>query len=200
VYAHSVLAVPETESLRRDKCVDDEIGDSRVNVMAPLVRIPIGVVVERCKVNSPWSEFVWRPTAVLGGLPDADPWTQLAIEKETTTFYAGASQIELYRSETENYRDNIRSAVPSVWVELVATAGDPPYEIAAVTVDPAEGEALTAGQGIVEAVPMPHSVHDVIASFIAEHHVERTFDKRKRSRADPEALARRGPQYRSGDE
>ena len=133
-----------------------ELGDSRVNVTAPLVRIPIGVVVERSKANSPWSEFIWRPTAVLGGLPDADPWTQLAIEKETMTFYAGASEIDLYRTETENYRDNLRSAVPSVWVALLAIAGDPQYEIAAVTADPAEGEALTEpGQGIVEAVPMP---------------------------------------------
>ena len=47
---------------------------------------------------------------------------------------------------------------------------------------------------------MPNSVRDVIASFIAEHHVERTFEKRKRNRADPEALARRGPQYISGEE
>jgi hypothetical protein len=47
---------------------------------------------------------------------------------------------------------------------------------------------------------MPTSVRDTIASFISEHHVERTFEKRKRNRADPEALARRGPQYRSGDE
>ena len=172
-----------------------------MNVIAPLVRIPIGVIVERCKANSPWSEFTWRPTAVLGGLPDADPWTQLASEEETVTFYAGAAEIELYRTETENYRNNLVSATPSVWVALLPTAGDPPYEIAAVTADPAEGEALTEpGQGIVEAVPMPTSVRDTIASFIAEHHVERTFEKRKRNRADPEALARRGPQYRSGDE
>lgn len=172
-----------------------------MNVIAPLVRIPIGVVVERCKAKSPWSEFTWRPIAVLGGLPDADPWTQLANEGETVTFYAGAAEIELYRTETENYRDNLVSAAPSVWVALLSTAGDPPYEIAAVTADPAEGEALTEpGQGIVEAVPMPTSVRDTIASFISQHHVERTFEKRKRNRADPEALARRGPQYRSGDE
>ncbi|MGY3457216.1 hypothetical protein ACVWW5_002666 [Bradyrhizobium sp. LM3.4] len=117
------------------------------------------------------------------------------------TFYVGAAEIELYRTETENYRNNLVSAAPSVWVALLSAAGERPYEIAAVTADPAEGEALTEpGQGIVEAVPMPDSVRDTIASFIAEHHVERTFVKRKRNRADPEALARRGPQYRSDDE
>ena len=114
-----------------------------MNLMAPLVRIPIGIVVERRQSNSPWCEFIWRPTAVLGGLPDADPWTQLAAGGETVTFYAGAAEIELYRTETENYRNNLVSAAPSVWVALLATAGGPPYEITAVTADPAEGEALT---------------------------------------------------------
>jgi hypothetical protein len=171
-----------------------------MSVQAAVTRIPIGVVVERCKANSPWSEFVWRPVAVLGGVPDADPWTQLAIEVETIVFYAGASQIELYRSEAANYRDNLLSAAPSVWVELLGTEGDPPYGIGAITVDPAEAEALAAGQGIVEAVPMPDSVHNVIASFISKNRMERTFEKRKRNRGDPEALARRDPHNRGGAE
>lgn len=168
-------------------------GDARMS-------IPVGVVVERCKANSPWSEFIWRPVGVLGGLPDAKPGTQLAIGIDAITLYAGASHIELYRSDAENYRDNLLSAVPSVWVELLGTTGDPAYGIGAVTVDPAEAEHLASGQGIVEAVPMPDSVHHVIASFIAKHGVGRRFEKRKRNRADPEALARRGPHNRRGDE
>jgi Protein of unknown function (DUF3305) len=170
-----------------------------MSVEAAVMRISIGVVVERSKANSPWSEFVWRPVAVLGGVPDANPWTQLATEMETITFYAGASQIELYHSDSANYHDNLFSAVPSVWVELLGTEGDPPYRIGAVTVDPAEAEALAAGQGIVEAVPMPDSVHNVIASFITKNRVERTFEKRKRNRADPEALARRDPHNRGAE-
>ena len=160
--------------------------------MTPLVRIPVGVIVERSRVNSSWVEFAWRATAVLGGLPDADPWTRLSGDEDIDTFYAGAAEIELYRTETANYRDNLASAAPSVWVALLPTAGNPPYQVAAVTVDPAEGEALTEpGQGVVEAVPMPASVRDTIASFVSEHHVERSFEKRKPNRADPEALARR---------
>jgi hypothetical protein len=160
----------------------------------PLMRIPVGVVVERRKTNSPWTDVVWRPTAILGGLPDAEPWTVLATGAETTTFFAGVADIELYRTETDNYRSNLGSATPSVWVALYPTGGEPPYEIAAVTADPAEGEALTEpGQAIVEAVAMPMSVRDALASFIDEHHVERAFVKRKRDDADPEALARHGP-------
>jgi hypothetical protein len=166
--------------------------------MKPYMTIPISVIVERSKASTAWTEFVWRPAAVLGGVPDTAPWTQIATETEVTTFYAGASQIELHLSEAESYRDNLGSDAPSVWVHLVPAERDVPYEIAAVTVDPAEGEALTAAEGVVEAVPMPDSVRDVAASFIAAHHKERVFEKRKRDRADPEALARHSPRHRTG--
>ncbi len=163
----------------------------------PVLRIPIGVVVERRKSTSPWAAVVWRPIAVLGGVPDAAAWTPLAIDGETATFYAGEAEIELYRSEADNYRRNLASAVPVVWVALHETGGDPPYVVAAVTADPAEGEGLTEpGQGIIEAVAMPEALRHTIAAFVAEHHVERVFEKRARDRADPEVLARRDPRFR----
>jgi len=165
--------------------------------VAPLLRIPVGVVVERRKATSPWAEVIWRPVAVLGGVPDAAAWTPLAIHGETATYYAGAAEIELYRSEADNYRRNLASAVPSVWVALHETGGDPPYAVAAVTADPAEGEGLTEpGQGIIEAVAMPEPLRHTIAAFVADHHVERVFEKRTRERADPEALARHDPRFR----
>jgi len=77
-------------------------------------------------------------------------------------------------------------------VVLRPTGAEPPYEVLSVTADPAEGEAFTeAGNDLVETVPMPDLIRHAIESFIAEHHVERPFFKRKRDRADPEALARR---------
>jgi len=75
---------------------------------------------------------------------------------------------------------------------LSPAEGDWPYELANVTADPAEGEAATeAGANLVETVAMPDVVREVVESFVAEHHVEREFVKRKRDRANPEALARR---------
>ena len=47
------------------------------------------------------------------------------------------------------------------------------------------------GSCIVEAVPMPEQIRDRLSAFVAAHHVERAFVKRKRDRADPEILARR---------
>ncbi len=69
---------------------------------------------------------------------------------------------------------------------------EPPYDIAAVTADPSEGEGyVSAGDDLVEALPMPASIVDIIEAFVAEHHVDQPFFKRKRDRVDLEALARR---------
>ena len=159
---------------------------------APLLRIPVGVVVERCTARSSWAELLWRPVGVLVGLPDAAPWTELTRDGDRVTFYAGAAEIELYRSETGYYRDNLMSGEPSVWVALQETGGEPPVEIRRVTADPAEGEGWNEpGQDIVEAVPMPTALREAIAGFVAAYHVERPFQKRVRDRPNLDALVRR---------
>lgn len=169
--------------------------------LAPRMQIAVGVVIERRKATSPWAEFIWRPVAVLAGLPETAPWTSLTVEGDTTRFYAGAGEIELHRSETENYRSNLTSSAPSVWVALQETGRDPPYEVMVLTVDPAEGEALTdSPQAIVDAVAMPQALCDLVAAFVATHHVERVFEKRKRDRANPDALARHEPRRRTDHE
>lgn len=159
-----------------------------------LARIPVGVVVERCKAESQWLDYLWRPVSVLAGEPAAAPWTLLGGEGDAETFYAGAAVVELFRTETANYRSNLASGAPSLWVVLRPTDAEPPYELFAVTADPAEGEAFTeTGNDLVETVSMPDSIVEALEAFIAEHHVERPFYKRRRDHADPEALARRPP-------
>jgi hypothetical protein len=159
-----------------------------------LTKIAVGIVIERRRAQSPWIDFTWKPVAALAGLPDAAPWTLLSQEGDGATFYAGPGEISLYRTESANYRDNLGSGAPMLWVALRPTGVEPPYEIFAVTADPAEGEAWTeAGSDLVDVVPMPEPVRATIDAFVAEHHVEQPFHKRERDRADPEALARRAP-------
>jgi hypothetical protein len=161
---------------------------------APQRRIPVGVVVERRKAKSQWVDFTWRPVSILPGVPEAAPWTALDGNDQCVKFYAGAAEVELYRSETTGYRDNLATGAPLLWVVLRQTGTDPPYTVAAVTADPGEGEAYTEGaDDLVDTVPMPEPVQATIAGFVAEHHVEHEFVKRKRDRADPEAMARRVP-------
>jgi hypothetical protein len=168
-----------------------------VTVARALGKIAVGVVVERRKAQSPWIDFTWKPVAVLAGLPEAAPWTMLSEDGDGATFYAGAAEVELHRTETTYYRDNLGSGAPMLWVALRPTGVEPPYEIFAVTADPSEGEAWTeSGSDLVDVVPMPDALRAVIDAFVAEHHVERPFYKRKRDRADPDAFARRGPMQR----
>jgi uncharacterized protein DUF3305 len=160
----------------------------------PLVRLPVGVVVERRRATSPWIEYVWQPVAVLAGIPEAAPWTEISAAPDAAQFFAGSVEIELYRSETAHYRDNLDSGAPALWVVLRPTGREPPFELKTVTADPAEGEGFTEpGTDLVEQVAMPESIRRAVAAFIAEHPAEHAFAKRERDRGDPEALGRRVP-------
>ncbi|ABE63858.1 molybdopterin-guanine dinucleotide biosynthesis protein A [Nitrobacter hamburgensis X14] len=160
---------------------------------SPLVRIPVGVVIERRAAASAWTDFIWRAVGVLPGAPDIEPWTTLRADADGTLYYAGSAAIDLYRSETGRYRENLASGAAIIWVVMSPSEGPWPYAITAVTADSAEGESFTdASANLVEAVPMPDVIRGAIERFIAEHHVEREeFVKRKRGRADLEALGRR---------
>ncbi len=161
---------------------------------APLARTTVGVVVERRKAKSPWVDYIWRPVAALPGVPVTPPWTELEGDDEARQFYIGAAEVGLYRPDTAQYRDNLASGSPGLWVVLRPTEGGPPFEVAMVTANPSEGESFTeSGADLVEPVPMPESVRELLEAFIAEHHVEHAFSKRKQKRADPDALARRPP-------
>lgn len=138
-------------------------------------------------------DFVWRPIAVLAGVPEAAPWILLNADAECATFYAGAAEVALYRSDCASYRDNLATGEPKLWAVLRPTEGDPAFTVVTVTADPSEGEALaTNGTDLVEALPMPAPIRVALIEFLAEHHpAEQTFVKRERDRADPQALARR---------
>lgn len=158
-----------------------------------LERIVVGVVAERREARSAWADFLWRPVSILSGKPSAAPWTPLSEEAGVALFYAGEAVIELHRTETSNYRDNLTSERPSIWVIMRPTASNPPYELLAVTVDPAEGEACTdAGSNLVDAVPMPQDIAAIVERFVARHHVERPFVKRRRHQEPGGSAGRQG--------
>ena len=76
-------------------------------MVAPLKTIAVGVVVERSKGAGPWTDFLWRPVSAFSGVPQTPPWTKLSDNGERATFFVGAAEIELYRSEAGNYRHNL---------------------------------------------------------------------------------------------
>ncbi len=139
--------------------------------------LSIGVVLERRPARSKWIDFVWSAVAVLPGEPDLPAWSEIS----TDCYFAGMTTVDLHRADTATYRDNLASGDPRMWVRCRMDGARP--AVIAVTADPAEGEAFTeAGDDLVDSVPMPAEVAAALAAFVAEHHVERAFIKRKRDR------------------
>jgi Protein of unknown function (DUF3305) len=150
------------------------------------LRIPVGVVVERYRACSPWLDAVYRPVSVLSGVPATAPWTTIDSNARVTTLYAGEAVVELFRTETALYQQNLASGTPSLWVVLRPVATEIPYALLLVTADPSEGEALSgAGNDLVEAVPMPAAMIETIAGFVARHPPSGSFFKRQRDRSAP---------------
>src|SRR3981189_1564788 len=166
-----------------------------------LARSVFAVVVERRKARSPWLDFLWRPVCVFVGTPSAVPWTRIAEESDAATFYAGEAAIELHRTETASYRQNICSGMPALWVVLrpkAANSASPAFDILTVTADPSEGEALTdAGNNLAATLPLPHAIIETIDSFIPEPHVERPSNKRQRDGGEPRMPGHRGDRENS---
>lgn len=156
-------------------------------------RFTLGVVATRRVSTNKWAPPVsWAPSAVMPLAPPTAPMTRLTPEGAQETWYVGPAELTLHPGETAHYRDNLQSGRPSLWVAL-REAGDG-VSIAVVTADPYEGEALAGDAGLIlEAVPMPAEIASAIGAFYEAFHVEREFFKRKRKKADPEALARRAP-------
>lgn len=154
----------------------------------------VGVVVVLDPPCNPWAEPAWKPVAVLAWPPEAEPWTLLDPARELR--YAGPAALTLHRHETGNYLHNLTEARPAVYVALRRSA-DPQARplLLGASVDPGWAHAVAdVGDDIVEATPMPPEIADWIAAFIARHPPPETRWKRKRERADPEALARRPPE------
>jgi hypothetical protein len=146
--------------------------------------LSVGLVVERRMLTGQWGGHAWRPMTVFAVAPEVAAWTPLGGGPQSTRFYAGEASLHLFSTDTANYRDNLASGDPKLWVVLRPQGAEPPVEVHLVTADPAEGEASTeAGDNVVETVAMPPEIAAHIAAFIEAHHVERPFHKRKRDRA-----------------
>jgi Protein of unknown function (DUF3305) len=144
----------------------------------------VGVVLRRRSIDNPWIDHAWSPTAILDEVPATAPWTVLSAAPDETLYYAGAASIDLFRSDTAAYRDNLADGAPRIWVALRRQDGGQELELTKVTADPTEGEAMfESGCDVIGTVPMPPDIAAWIAAFVDKFHVERAFHKRKRDRA-----------------
>lgn len=157
--------------------------------LPPAVSVTVAVLAERRPGVTVWQDHVWRALVVLEEAPDVAPWTRLRAEGGREVFFAGTAEVTLHRTDTPNYKDNLEAAEPSIWV-LLRPQGENML-LQAVTVDPGEAEIFTEGpHDILDALPLPPGLAALLRDFVAAHHVERVFHKRKRDRHDPDRRGR----------
>jgi len=147
--------------------------------------IPLGIVIRRLPGVTRWAKWVWKPVSVLPGAAPAD-WQVLREEGDAIEYHAATLPLEIYRSDTEAYLTALSEDVPSVYVvlrEVRASSAARPLEVLLVTASPYEGQDYAdTGEEIVEKVPMPPGLIAWLSAFVATHHEEEEFIKRRRDK------------------
>lgn len=168
--------------------------------MAADAVMPVSIVVERRAVNSQWLDHVWRPIGVLPVTAN-DHGRLLAEGEGWAQFHGGTLDIELFRGETEGYRNNLSQTSPMVYVVLRKNEEADGLEFAPFLVTACPYEAMGYNEDndeVVEGVPMPPEVMVWVQDFVTRHHVDRPFVKRKNKRREddirgrPAAMRQRG--------
>jgi len=156
-------------------------------------RLRLGVVLERRRIASAWRDHAWHAVAVVPGAPDIAAPRLLAEGEGFSRYHFATLDIVLYRRETDGYRANLAQREPVVYVLWRLPEEDPDAtpELFHVTVCPYEAQDyLDGGDVIVEGVSMPEAVALWLSGYIARHHVEAPFAKRRRKpHPDGEDLA-----------
>ena len=153
--------------------------------MEKSISMAVGVVVQRDAVDHPWADWSWRAVGVLPGAPPVEGWREICSGEGWSQFHAATVPLELHRKETEGYLFNLNDKVPALYVVMRededSPDGEMPYAVHIVTASPFEAQDyLDSGEDLVERIAMPPMLLDWVKAFVAEHHVEETYKKRKR--------------------
>ncbi len=149
---------------------------------ATSLAIPLGVIVTCKQPKNAWADPVWRASGVMLEIPPGPDWRELGRGEGYTQYLTTRAQLELFRKETEAYIANIESSEPALYIVLRESETDAaPVEVHLVTASPFEAQDyMDSSEETVERVSMPAPLLEMIEAFIAEHHVEEKFRKRKR--------------------
>jgi len=144
--------------------------------------VPVGVVIRRTPGVTSWQKWNWVASGVLLGAGPSD-WRVLRSDGDVVEYHGGTVHLELHGAEAEAYDHNLKSRVPCLYVVMRPGEGDAPFDILLVTASPYEAQDYTdSGEEIVEKVPMPPAMLAMVQRFVAEHHREEAFVKRRRDK------------------
>lgn len=147
--------------------------------------MPVGIVVRRTPGVTRWAKWAWKVVAVLPGAGPAH-WRELRREGDAVEYHAATLDLDVWSTDTEAYQVALAAKTPGVVVVLRETtdsANDMPWEVTHITASPYEGQDyMDSGEGLIEQVPMPLTMIAWLRDFVAEHHKEEPFIKRKRDK------------------
>ena len=142
------------------------------------VSLPVGVIVRRAPGVTRWARVVWR---AVGLIPFAGHgnWQELRREGEAIDYHAGTVPLTLWRTDTEAYLTALNGRPPCVFA-ILRPGYDRPT-LVSVTASAYEAQDHTDNdEDIVERLEMPEGIEAWIRDFVARHHVEEPFVKRRR--------------------
>ncbi len=147
--------------------------------------LDLGIIVESQVVDHPWIDRVWRATEAVRAIAPACDWQKLIETPDCARFYARTLRLDLFRRDTEGYRLNLAQTRPQLFVVMRGIGSERP-EPFAVTACPYEAEDYEiGGDERVDAVHMDPFVMTFAAHFVADHHKDEPFHKRKRGPKSP---------------
>ena len=157
--------------------------------------LPVGVVVRERPGVTRWARRHWQAVAlILGAGPGA--WQELRREGDVIDWHAATAPLTLWRTDTEAYLTALNGKPPSAYAILrrpEGSAADARPDVLTVTASAYEAQDYADnGEDIVERLEMPPGLEAWVAEFVAEHHVEEPFVKRKRRRWDAQGQGGRG--------
>jgi len=146
------------------------------------ISMPLGIVIRRNPGLTRWAQHVWKAVAVLPGAPDAH-WKELRRDGDAVEFHAATRTLELFRTDTEAYLSGLSAETPAIYVVMRESVGDAPLDVTLVTASPYEAQDYAdTGEELVEKVPMPDGLIAWIRDFVALHHEDEVFIKRRRDK------------------
>lgn len=135
--------------------------------------IPLGLIVERRRLENIWQRYAWRPSGVLLGTARLRTGTLLRGSAQTAYYYAGVGTLSLYPTDVSSYRVNLAQHPPRLYVVLSAreyVRDDEPPRLHLVTAAADEAQSyLDRDPGLVDGIAMPSPLRDLIAAYVDEY-------------------------------
>jgi len=145
--------------------------------------IAVGVLLRRVPGVTRWAKWHWHVSGLIVGTAPGH-WQELRCDGDTAEFLAGGAELTLWSGETEAYLTALSDAPPSVYAILRDTGdASTPFEVALVTASPFEAQDhADNAEDLVEKLPMPPGLIAWVEDFVALHHHDEAFVKRRRDK------------------